>query len=78
MAGCGAATKVTTNALCSLEDYAEAEVLVIDAETRHLAPGTARDLVRSIAKRANDAGIPHLYKKTDSAFLSANVPSRLL
>lgn len=76
MAGCGAVTKVTTDALCRFEDYADAEVLVIDAETRHLKPGVAGELVRSIAERAKAAGVAHLYKKTDSA-LRGNIGAEL-
>lgn len=76
MAGCGAVTKVTTDAHCGLETYADTEVLVIDAETRHLKPDAAGELVRSIVKRAKDAGIKHLYKKTDSA-LRGNIGAEL-
>ena len=76
MAGCGAVTKVTTDAHCSFSDYADAEVLVIDAETRHLSPDAAGKLVRGIVEQAKNAGIPHLYKKTDSA-LRGNIGAEL-
>lgn len=76
MAGCGAVTKVTTDARCELAAYADTEVLVIDAETRHLKSDEAGELVRCIVKQAKSAGIPHLYKKTDSA-LRGNIGAEL-
>ncbi len=76
MAGCGAVTKVTTDTGLRFADYADAEVLVIDAETRHLKPNAAGTLVRGIVERAVKSGIPHLYKKTDSA-LRGNIGAEL-
>lgn len=52
------------------------QILVIDAETRHLKPIEAYRIVFEITKRACNAGIPYIYKKTDSA-LRGNVGSEL-
>lgn len=76
LAGGGAATKVTTDIHCRFSDYEDTEVLVIDAETRHLAPEEAGSIVREITKRAVDSAIPYLYKKTDSA-LRGNIGAEL-
>lgn len=54
----------------------EVQVLVMDAETRHLDSREAYGVVRSITKRAIDSAIPHIYKKTDSA-LRGNIGSEL-
>jgi len=40
--------------------------LVIDTETRHLAPAAAGERVRAIALRAREAGAEAIFKKTDS------------
>lgn len=76
-AASGANTRVVTNAsydLCQLDP--SVQVLVIDAETRHLAPQKAYDIVYDITRRAVDLNIPYLYKKTDSA-LRGNIGSEL-
>lgn len=52
------------------------EVLVMVAETRHLSPQKAYDMVYHTAKRAVEAGVGYLYKKTDSA-LRGNIGSEL-
>lgn len=52
------------------------EVLVIDAETRHLEKEEAYQAVYSIVKEAQKAGIPYVYKKTDSA-LRGNIGAEL-
>lgn len=54
----------------------ELQVLVLDAETRHLAPEAAYGVVRRAAESALDAGFTHIYKKTDSA-LRGNVGAEL-
>jgi uncharacterized protein YgbK (DUF1537 family) len=54
----------------------EVQVLVMDAETRHLSSGEAYDIVYDITKRAIAQKIPYLYKKTDSA-LRGNIGSEL-
>lgn len=61
-------------------DYAAeaggSEVLVVVAETRHLKPEKAYDTVFSVVRKGISAGIPHIYKKTDSA-LRGNIGSEL-
>lgn len=52
------------------------EVVVVNAESRHLMPDTAYDRVFFIAQQAKNAGIPYIYKKTDSA-LRGNLGSEL-
>lgn len=73
----GAETRVVTN---TEYDFGSAEetvqVLVLDAETRHLTPEKAYEIVFQITKRAYENGIPFIYKKTDSA-LRGNIGSEL-
>lgn len=52
------------------------DVLVIDAETRHLDKAEAYKTVYEIVKKAVSLGIPHIFKKTDSA-LRGNIGSEL-
>lgn len=52
------------------------QVLAIDAETRHLPGAQAYRTVLDIARRAVRAGVPCLYKKTDST-LRGNVGAEL-
>lgn len=54
----------------------DAEVLVIDTESRHLKPEEAYQIVYSIVKEAQKISIPYIYKKTDSA-LRGNIGSEL-
>ncbi len=54
----------------------EVRVLVLVLETRHLAPGEAYQAVHACAVRAKEAGIPCVYKKTDSA-LRGNIGAEL-
>ena len=54
----------------------DADILVVDAETRHLAPEQAYAVVRELAERAVSQRIPHILKKTDSA-LRGNVGAEL-
>lgn len=53
-----------------------AQVLVVDSETRPMAPGEARRVVARIVRQALEAGVEVIYKKTDSA-LRGNVGSEL-
>lgn len=76
LAGCGARTRVVTDPAFSLEEARDAEVLVIDAETRHLPPRQAAEIVGGIVRRAKAQGVPYLYKKTDSA-LRGNIGAEL-
>lgn len=61
-------------------DYVQAadgcEVLVVVAETRHIAPFQAYDAVYRIVRKSKALGISHLYKKTDSG-LRGNIGAEL-
>lgn len=76
LAGCGARTRVVTDASFSPEDAREAEVLVIDAETRHLSAAQAAEIVGAIVRRGVEQKVPYIYKKTDSA-LRGNIGAEL-
>lgn len=52
------------------------QVLIIDAETRHMGQEEARDVVFRIVAEAVEAGVPCIYKKTDSG-LRGNIGSEL-
>ena len=73
----GAATSVITDPSF---DFAGADpglqVLVLDAETRHLAPEQAYAIVRLAVERALAANVGCIYKKTDSA-LRGNIGAEL-
>lgn len=76
-AASGANTRVVTSPNYDIRRLdPSVQVLVIDAETRHLPPKEAYDIVYDITKRAADLDIPYLYKKTDSA-LRGNIGSEL-
>lgn len=76
-ASTGAATRVITGQNVLLKEYAgTCEVLVVDAETRHLTAGEASGIVGGYTAQAVGLGIPFLYKKTDSA-LRGNVGAEL-
>lgn len=53
-----------------------ADVVVIDAETRHLPRDRAYETVLKIVRQAAACSIPHIFKKTDSA-LRGNVGAEL-
>lgn len=73
----GAATSVVTApSYDSAAVKSGTQVLVLNAETRHLSPEAAYETVFQIVRKALDAGIPYIYKKTDSA-LRGNVGSEL-
>lgn len=55
---------------------ADAEVIVAVSETRHLKPEAAFETVYRIVSLGKVAGIPHIYKKTDSA-LRGNIGAEL-
>lgn len=76
LAGCGARTRVVTDPAFSLESAQDAEVLVIDAETRHLPPRQAAACMEGIVRRAEALHVPYIYKKTDSA-LRGNIGAEL-
>lgn len=71
----GAATRVVTDLTYDFS-RAEADVLVMVVETRHLAPEDAYRMVYSTVRSARSAGISYIYKKTDSA-LRGNIGSEL-
>ena len=76
-AACGAATRVITDRSADLKQYAEhCQVLVVDAETRHLSPAEAYVIVSNIVSQAVRLGIAHIFKKTDSA-LRGNIGAEL-
>ena len=73
---CGAATCVVTTA-ASFRDYIDAyEVLVIDAETRHLSVAEAYKIVYEIVAQSVSLGVEYIFKKTDSA-LRGNIGAEL-
>ena len=57
-------------------EAADCEVLVVVAETRHLPPAQAHGIVFAAARKGVVLGIPHIYKKTDSA-LRGNIGAEL-
>lgn len=70
-AGCGVSTRVVVGQDADLSTD-DAAVLVVDTETRHLKADEAAAIIRDLTKRAIDAGVSCIYKKTDSA-LRGNV-----
>ena len=65
-ASCGADTKVIIDPDYDFGRSDKNDVLVFDSETRHVKPNDAYRIVHDFVKRANDFGIPYIYKKTDS------------
>jgi D-threonate/D-erythronate kinase len=72
----GIKTLVGTDLTALLASAKEAEVLVIDTESRHMPPAEAYQAVYRQALTGREAGIVYLYKKTDSA-LRGNVGAEL-
>ncbi len=54
----------------------DAEVVAVNADSRHLPADQAHRIVYDLAKKAEEAGIPCIYKKTDSA-MRGNVGAEL-
>lgn len=54
----------------------QVQVLVVDAQTRHLESSKAYQRVWRLVKSAKDAGISYIYKKTDSG-LRGNIGKEL-
>lgn len=76
-ASCGARTKVVTDSRYNFENIDESiEVLVLNAETRHLNAEAAYSVIYQIVRQACTFGISYIYKKTDSA-LRGNIGSEL-
>lgn len=74
LAKAGLATRVLPGA--DRLEAEDAQVLVLVAETRHLSPEGAYQLVAKLAGKARQAGFPIIYKKTDSA-LRGNIGAEL-
>ncbi len=73
----GAKTLVETNPMYDFTRTASGtEVLVLNAETRHLSSDQAYAVVYRAVREAKSVGIPYIYKKTDSA-LRGNIGSEL-
>ncbi|MBR2672776.1 MAG: four-carbon acid sugar kinase family protein [Oscillospiraceae bacterium] len=73
----GAKVLVSVNWNCDLSSVSsDSEVIVLDAETRHLNFEAASARVKAIAARAGAAGIGRIMKKTDSA-LRGNIGAEL-
>ncbi len=62
----GQKTRVVVDRKIDLAN-ADADVIVVDTETRHLKSEEAYSIIFDLAVRAKEAGIPYIYKKTDSA-----------
>ena len=71
----GIKTRVVVGADAALT-HRNADVLVVDTETRHLPAAQAYAAVEGLVQRAKYAGFAYLYKKTDSA-LRGNVGAEL-
>lgn len=71
----GAATQVVVDSGIAFDER-QIQVMVVDAETRHLTGEKAYSVVFGIVKNALAAGFTHIYKKTDSA-LRGNIGSEL-
>ena len=71
----GAKTRVVVDVDYSLAG-ADCDVLVMNTETRHIPPKDAYALVSRVVSAAVEAGIPYVYKKTDSG-LRGNIGSEL-
>ncbi len=54
----------------------DVQVLIVDAETRHLDAGRAFDIISSIVDTAVRMGVSYIYKKTDSG-MRGNIGSEL-
>ena len=72
----GIRTKVGTDTAALLASAGDAEVLAVNTETRHSAPEEAYKRIWREARAGRKAGIPFLYKKTDSA-LRGNIGAEL-
>lgn len=73
----GAKTRVILDKTVDFKEIKEdIDVLVVDAETRHMKPEAAYKIVYKLTKDAEGAEIPYILKKTDSA-LRGNVGAEL-
>lgn len=77
LAESGATAYVTLDSGFNTSDFnPDTDVLVVDAETRHLNQKDAYETVFSITEHARKSGIPYIYKKTDSV-LRGNIGAEL-
>ena len=73
----GIRTRVVTNWQADYKEAADGcEVLVVVAETRHIAARQAYDVVFRIVQKSASLNIPYIYKKTDSG-LRGNIGAEL-
>ena len=72
----GYGTRVATAQAPELPANGAAQVLVVDTQSRHVPPEEAYRRVFAWAKAARNAGVPLLYKKTDST-LRGNIGAEL-
>ncbi|MDR1622503.1 MAG: four-carbon acid sugar kinase family protein [Synergistaceae bacterium] len=72
----GVSVLVLTRDQLSDAGYGGCDVLVVDAESRHIPPEKARRMVKDIASEAMRYGVEYFYKKTDSA-LRGNIGAEL-
>ncbi|HOQ43762.1 MAG TPA: four-carbon acid sugar kinase family protein [Bryobacteraceae bacterium] len=75
-AGAGLRTLVTTELTLCPAGWESHEALVIDTETRHVAPEEAAARARTLASAARERGVGIVCKKTDST-LRGNISSEL-
>ena len=76
LAGKGDRVLVSLDMQNGLEHAPEADVLVIDSESRHDAPEEAYRKVSDLVREGLARGVAHIYKKTDSG-LRGNVGAEL-
>lgn len=74
-AACGISTRVVVGETAELAGC-ESTVLVVDTETRHLTAEAAGAAIEAVTRHAVEAGVPCIYKKTDSA-LRGNIGAEL-
>lgn len=73
----GIKTTVSTNTQLFYENIPQnAEVLVLNTESRHLSFDQAYNRIKQIIEEANNLGIAYIYKKVDSA-LRGNVSAEV-
>lgn len=58
------------------QSVGDAQVLVVDTESRHLSPKDAYQCVKTLVQMAKVQGVKYIYKKTDSA-LRGNIGAEL-
>lgn len=75
-AALGAKSLVVTEPTYDLKNAEGLDVLIFDAETRHVDPAKAYQTVYDFVKQAKSLGVPHVYKKTDSG-LRGNIGAEL-